>query len=292
MRFCGRTFVREIADIFIKYKYNIFSHLSEKINISDKMQWIDTHAHLYGEDFSDDRTATIERAIKEGVYQLILPNIDSQSIEGMLALEQQFPGVCIPMMGVHPCYVNDNVDTELAAVEGWLEKRPFKAIGEIGLDFYWDKTFTAQQYKAFRRQLDLARQYGIPVAIHSRESTRECIDEVRALQDGRLSGVFHCFGGTVEEAREIIDLGFYLGIGGVVTFKKSGLDVTLGEIGMEHIVLETDAPYLAPVPYRGKRNESSYIPLIGQKIADIKNLKIDDVAAITTSNALKLFKTN
>lgn len=255
------------------------------------MNWIDTHAHLYGEEFAEDRTAVVERALAAGVSKLYLPNIDSSSIDGMLALETQFPGQCFAMMGVHPCYVNENVDQELAVVTDWLAKRAFKAIGEIGLDFYWDKTHVEQQYKAFRRQLELARDYSIPVAIHSRESTRECIDEVRALQDGRLSGVFHCFSGTLEEAREIIDLGFYLGIGGVVTFKKSGLDKLLEEIDMANIVLETDAPYLAPVPYRGKRNESAYIPLIGEKIADVKNLKIADVAAITTNNALKLFKT-
>jgi TatD DNase family protein len=193
-------------------------------------------------------------------------------------------------MGVHPCYVNENVDQELGIVKDWLAKRPFKAIGEIGLDFYWDKTHVEQQYKAFRTQLELAREYSLPVAIHSRESTRECIDEVKALQDGRLSGVFHCFSGTLEEAKEIIDLGFYLGIGGVVTFKKSGLDKILEDIDLANVVLETDAPYLAPVPYRGKRNESAYIPLIGEKIADVKNLKIADIAAITTNNALKLFK--
>jgi TatD DNase family protein len=210
----------------------------------------------------------------------------------MLALEAQYPDNCYAMMGVHPCYVNENVAQELTIVEEWLGKRPFKAIGEIGLDFHWDTTYSEQQYQAFRRQLELARSYSLPVAIHSRESTRECIDEVKSLQDGRLSGVFHCFSGTLEEAKEIIDLGFYLGIGGVVTFKKSGLDKLLEQIDMEHIILETDAPYLAPVPYRGKRNESAYIPLIGEKIADIKNLKIADVAAITTSNALKLFKTH
>jgi TatD DNase family protein len=210
----------------------------------------------------------------------------------MLALEAQYPDNCYAMMGVHPCYVNENVAQELAIVAEWLEKRPFKAIGEIGLDFHWDTTYSEQQYQAFRMQLELARSYSLPVAIHSRESTRECIDEVKSLQDGRLSGVFHCFSGTLEEAKEIIDLGFYLGIGGVVTFKKSGLDKLLEQIDMEHIILETDAPYLAPVPYRGKRNESAYIPLIGEKIADIKNLKIADVAAITTSNALKLFKTH
>ncbi|TWV99097.1 TatD family hydrolase [Chitinophaga pinensis] len=254
------------------------------------MNWIDTHAHLYGEDFSEDRTAVVERALAAGVSHLYLPNIDSSSIDGMLALETEFPGKCFAMMGVHPCYVNENVDQELGAVTDWLAKRPFKAIGEIGLDFYWDKTHVEQQYKAFRTQLELAREYSLPVAIHSRESTRECIDEVKALQDGRLSGVFHCFSGTLEEAKEIIDLGFYLGIGGVVTFKKSGLDKILEDIDLANVVLETDAPYLAPVPYRGKRNESAYIPLIGEKIADVKNLKIADVAAITTNNALKLFK--
>ncbi|ACU57746.1 TatD family hydrolase [Chitinophaga pinensis] len=254
------------------------------------MNWIDTHAHLYGEDFSDDRTAVVERALAAGVERLYLPNIDSSSIAGMLALETEFPDKCFAMMGVHPCYVNENVDQELGIIKDWLAKRPFKAIGEIGLDFYWDKTHVEQQYKAFRTQLELAREYSLPVAIHSRESTRECIDEVKALQDGRLSGVFHCFSGTLEEAKEIIDLGFYLGIGGVVTFKKSGLDKILEEIDLANVVLETDAPYLAPVPYRGKRNESAYIPLIGEKIADVKNLKIADVAAITTNNALKLFK--
>jgi TatD DNase family protein len=256
------------------------------------MQWIDTHAHLYEEEFATDRTEMVERALAAGVYQLLLPNIDSTTITGMLALEAQFPGACHPMMGVHPCYVNENVDQELSIVREWLEKRPFKAIGEIGLDFYHDTTYTVQQYKAFREQLDLSRQYKLPVSIHARESTRECIDEVKALQDGRLSGVFHCFSGTLEQAKEVIDLGFYLGIGGVVTFKKAGLDKLLEHIDLQYVILETDAPYLAPVPYRGKRNESAYIPLIGERIADVKNLTIGEIAAITTSNALKLFKTN
>ena len=256
------------------------------------MNWIDSHAHLYGKDFSGDRKEMVERALAVGVTRLFLPNIDSETINNMLELEAQFPDNCYAMMGVHPCHVNENVEHELTVVRTWLEKRPFKAIGEIGLDFYWDKTYTEQQYKAFRTQLELARSYDLPVSIHARESTRECIDVVRSLQDGRLSGVFHCFSGTLEQAREVIDLGFYLGIGGVVTFKKSGLDQVVEQIDIQHIVLETDAPYLAPVPYRGKRNESSYIPLIGEKIADIKNLKIADVAAITTSNALKLFKTH
>jgi len=254
------------------------------------MLWIDTHAHLYGKEFNQDRPAMISRALEMGVHKLLLPNIDSHSIEGMLTLEAEFPGKCYAMMGLHPCYVDENVETQMALVREWLAKRPFIAVGEIGLDFYWDKTHADLQHQVFREQLQLSKQYQLPVVIHSRESTRQCIDEVKSLQDGSLSGVFHCFSGTLEEAREVIDLGFYLGIGGVVTFKKSGLDKIVEEIDMQHIILETDAPYLAPVPYRGKRNESAYIPLIGQTIANVKNLKIEDVAAITTSNALKLFK--
>ena len=254
------------------------------------MQWIDTHAHLYGKEFSNDRRDMIARAQAAGVYKLLLPNIDQASIEGMLALEDEYPGECYAMMGLHPCYVKEDVKADMAWVTEWLAKRPFIAVGEIGLDFYWDTSLAEQQYQAFREQLQLSKDYKIPVVIHSRESTRQCIDEVKALQDGNLSGVFHCFSGTLEEAREIIDLGFYLGIGGVVTFKKSGLDKIVEQIDLQHIVVETDAPYLAPVPYRGKRNESAYIPLIGQQIADVKHLKIEEVAAVTSSNARKLFK--
>jgi TatD DNase family protein len=263
-----------------------------KINTFNKniMYWIDTHAHLYGEEFAEDRTDMVQRALAAGVSKIFLPNIDQQAIPGMLELENQYPGQCFAMMGLHPCYVKENVAEEMTIVKDWLAKRSFKAIGEIGLDFYWDTTFREQQYQAFREQLQLAKDYLLPVSIHSRESTRECIDEVKALKDDTLTGVFHCFSGTLEEAREIIDLGFYLGIGGVVTFKKSGLDKIIAQLPLEHLVLETDAPYLAPVPYRGKRNESAYIPLVGEKVADIKNLKIEDVAAITTTNALKLFK--
>lgn len=254
------------------------------------MQWIDTHAHLYSKEFKQDRPQMITRALEAGVHKLLLPNIDSHSIEGILALEKEYPGKCYAMMGLHPCYVDENMEKEMALVREWLAKRAFTAVGEIGLDFYWDKTHAALQHQAFREQLQLAKQYELPVVIHSRESTRQCIDEVRSLQDGTLTGVFHCFSGTLEEAREVIGLGFYLGIGGVVTFKKSGLDKIVEEIDLQHIILETDAPYLAPVPYRGKRNESAYIPLIGETVANVKNLKIEDVAAITSSNALKLFK--
>lgn len=254
------------------------------------MTWTDTHTHLYSKEFTGDRAEMVQRALRQGVSPLLMPNIDEESIEGMLALEAQFPGECLPMMGLHPCYVTENVEAQLAIVQQWLEKRPFHAVGEIGLDFYWDKTYEAQQYTAFREQIRMAIRHQLPISIHSREATRACIDVVKELHDGTLSGVFHCFSGTREEAQEIIDMGFYLGIGGVVTFKKAGLDVLLADIGLEHIVLETDAPYLAPVPYRGKRNESAYIPLIGQKIADVKNLKIEEVAEITTGNARKLFK--
>ncbi|NSL88957.1 TatD family hydrolase [Chitinophaga sp. Mgbs1] len=254
------------------------------------MFWIDTHAHLYSDEFLTDQQAMIQRAIDAGVTRLLLPNIDESSINGMLMLEAAWPENCFAMMGLHPCYVRKEVEPQLRLIKDWLKQRPFRAIGEIGLDFYWDKSLTEQQLHAFRAQLQLAKEYKLPVSIHSREATRECINEVKALQDGGLSGVFHCFSGTLEEAREIIDLGFYLGIGGVVTFKKSGLDQLLEHIPLENIVLETDAPYLAPTPYRGKRNESAYIPLIGEKIADIKNLKIEEVAGITSSNAQKLFK--
>jgi len=254
------------------------------------MQWIDTHAHLYSKEFAQDREAMIARSLEAGVHKMLLPNIDEASIPGMLDLEVRYPGQCFAMMGLHPCYVTENVKAEMTWVRDWLEKRPFIAVGEIGLDFYWDKTFTAQQHQAFREQLEMAKAYRLPVVIHSRESTRQCIDDVKAMQDGGLTGVFHCFSGTLEEAREVIDLGFYLGIGGVVTFKKSGLDKIVEQIDLQHIVMETDAPYLAPVPYRGKRNESAYIPLIGQMVADVKHLKIEEVAAITSSNAHKLFK--
>jgi TatD DNase family protein len=254
------------------------------------MLWIDTHTHLYSEEFEADREEMVARALAAGVEQLFLPNIDEGSIAGMLDLEARHPEHIYAMMGIHPCYVREDVEEQLNLVKAWLQQRPFRAIGEIGLDFYWDKSLLVQQYRAFQEQLALAREYGLPVSIHSREATRECINEVKGLQDGRLSGVFHCFSGTLEEAREIIDLGFYLGIGGVVTFKKSGLDKLLEQIDLAHIVMETDAPYLAPVPYRGKRNESAYLPLAGEKVADIKNLKIEEVAAITSSNARKLFK--
>jgi len=207
----------------------------------------------------------------------------------MLQLADKWPVNCMPMMGLHPCYVKGNYKEELALVAEWLQKRKFYAIGEIGLDYHWDLTYKKEQIDAFENQIGLALQYDLPVVIHSRESTPDCIDIVRSKQNGLLRGIFHCFSGTMEEAVLITSLGFYLGIGGVVTYKKSTLPDIIKEISLSHIVLETDAPYLAPVPYRGKRNESSYIPLIAQKIAEIKNVPLQAVETITTANTEKIF---
>jgi TatD DNase family protein len=240
-------------------------------------------------EFDDDREAMIQRAVHAGVNKIFLPNIDSSTIDAMLKVENDFPGHTHPMMGLHPCSVKENMDEELKLVEHWLTQRPFAAVGEIGLDFYWDLTFKEQQVAAFSAQIDLALQYDLPIVIHSRNATRECIEIVQSKQNGRLKGVFHCFAGLPEEAREIIDLGFYLGIGGTVTFKKSTLPDLIRHIGLEFLLLETDAPYLAPVPHRGKRNESGYIPLIAEQIAAIKEVTVEEVAETTSFNASRLF---
>jgi TatD DNase family protein len=250
---------------------------------------IDTHAHLYVEEFDEDRDAMIQRAITVGVEKMLLPSIDSSETAALLALEAKYPDNCFAMMGLHPCYVKENYEEELDLVESWLAKRAFKAVGEIGLDLYWDKTFFSQQREAFERQLRWAIQYKIPVSIHSREATDEAIEIVQSLKNEHLRGVFHCFGGTMEQVKKIIDLGFYMGIGGVLTFKKSGLDTLLKDVPIEHLVLETDAPYLAPVPFRGKRNESAYTRLIAEKLAEVKGMSIEEVEKITTNNAIQLF---
>lgn len=249
---------------------------------------VDTHTHLYDDRLVADEDS-IPRAIAAGVQRMYMPNCNSETIEGMLTQADRWPDNCMPMMGLHPCYVKEDYRNELNVVTEWMEKRKFAAIGEIGLDYYWDLTWKTQQHEAFRAQIDLALKYSLPIVIHSRESTQDCIDVVREKQNGALNGVFHCFSGTIEEAKQIVELGFYLGIGGVVTYKKSTLPDIVREIPLEHIVLETDAPYLAPVPYRGKRNESAYIPVIAATIAEIKGVPLTDVAAITTANAGKLF---
>lgn len=253
------------------------------------MNYIDTHTHLYDEQFDDDRAATIQKAIDNGVNKMYLPNCDSTTINSMMQLAKDYPTKCFPMMGLHPCYVKENYQEELAIVADYLSKEKFYAVGEIGLDYYWDTTFKEQQIEAFSLQIDWALKYDLPIVIHSRESLQDCIDIVKSKQDGNLKGIFHCFGGSQYEAEQIIDLDFHLGIGGVVTFKNSKLPEVLKNVDLKHLVLETDAPYLSPTPYRGKRNESSYIPLIAEKLADIHETDISNVATITTENALAIF---
>lgn len=253
------------------------------------MIFTDTHAHLYDEQFADDRAEMINNAIDAGVTKMYLPNCDSTTIESMMQLSAQFPDNCYPMMGLHPCYVKDNYKEELAIVDKHLAENKFYAVGEIGLDYYWDLTYKEQQIEAFKMQIDLALEYDLPIVIHSRESLQDTIDIVREKQNGKLNGIFHCFSGNAEEAKQAIETGLYLGIGGVVTFKNSKLPEVLKEVDLSRLVLETDAPYLAPTPYRGKRNESSYIPLIAKKIAEIKQVSIEEVARITTENTAKIF---
>lgn len=254
------------------------------------MNLIDTHAHLYLEEYAADIDSVLDRAVAAGVSRVYLPAICSEEHDRMLNLESRYPDTCLAMMGLHPCYVKENYKEEIDIVAGWLGKRNFAAVGEIGLDFYWDRTFEAQQHEAFRAQVDLAKQYRLPIAIHSRNSTQECIEVVKAAQDGNFMGVFHCFSGSYELAREVVKTGFYLGIGGVLTYKNAGLPAVLEKLSLEHIVLETDAPYLTPVPFRGKRNESSYLSYIVSKLAEIFNVSEEKVAEITTANAQRLFK--
>ncbi len=250
---------------------------------------VDTHAHLYVAQFDEDREAMLDRARAAGVGRFYLPNIDSSSIESMLALEAAHPEECFAMMGLHPCSVKDNFREELAIAEKWLGERSFCAVGEIGTDLYWDKTHWAEQQEAFRIQVNWAKDLGVPIVIHCRESIDETIAMVSDEQDGRLRGIFHCFGGSPEQAQAIIDLGFYLGIGGVLTFKKSNLRETLQSVALEHLVLETDSPYLAPSPNRGKRNESAYIRLVAEKLAEVKQTSLAEIEAITTQNAGHIF---
>lgn len=253
------------------------------------MMLVDTHTHIYLEEFDTDREEMLKRAEKEGLTKILLPAIDTGTHDRLLELEKAHPACCRAMMGLHPCSVKDHFRDELKIARDYLESRQFVAVGEIGLDFYWDKTFTDQQYTAFHEQLDWALHFDIPVSIHSRNATEECIAVVKEHQKGLLKGVFHCFSGDARQAKEVIDTGLFLGIGGVVTFKNSGLDKALEEISLDHLVLETDAPYLAPVPFRGKRNEPAYLAHVVQKLAATKGVGMEEVAAITTENAKNLF---
>ncbi|HEX3024507.1 MAG TPA: TatD family hydrolase [Chitinophagaceae bacterium] len=253
------------------------------------MKIIDTHCHLYLEEYKKDIDALIRRANELGVIKFYMPGIDKEVIDDMLLLEKKYPGECIAMMGLHPCSVKENYKEELKIIEDWLHKRKFAAIGEIGLDFYWDKTFTKQQFAAFKLQMQWALDRSIPIVIHSRNAMQETVDTVKPFAKKGLRGIFHCFGGTEEEAKQIADLGFYLGIGGVVTYKTSGLAKLIEKIGLKNVVLETDSPYLSPIPFKGKRNESSYLLYIIEKIAEATKLSLEEVAAITTANAEKVF---
>ena len=250
---------------------------------------IDTHSHIYSTDFIHDLDEVVQRAYSNDVRKIVLPNIDSSSVKNLLNLVDTYPHICIPLMGLHPTSVTHDYQEELQVVEYWLKKRKFYGIGEIGIDLYWNKSFLEEQTEAFRFQLELARQYKVPVVVHVRDSFDEVYSVLQELNDKTLTGVFHSFTGTLEQANQIIDLGFKIGVGGIVTFKKSGLDQVIKQIDPSHIILETDSPYLTPAPFRGKRNESSYLVYIAQKIADLHHMTVGDIANITTENARKLF---
>ncbi len=254
------------------------------------MNLIDSHAHIYAEQFKDDRSDAIRRASEDGVTKIYMPNIDHTSIDVMLETEAKHPEQCIPMMGLHPTSVGKDFERELYLVEEWLGKRPFAAVGECGIDLYWDKTFLPQQQEALKVQVELAKKHQLPIVLHTRDSFNETYEIIAAAQDGSLKGVFHCFSGTVEEAEKVKELGFLMSIGGVATFKNGGLDTLLPHIDLDSLMLETDCPYLAPVPYRGKRNEPAYLSLIAKRVAELMGKELDEVAEKTTANALNLFK--
>lgn len=250
----------------------------------------DTHAHIYSEEFSSDRADMLARCQDAGVEKIYMPNVDHTSIDGMLEVESRNVGRCVAMMGLHPCSVKADFERELYQVEQWLSKRSFAAVGEIGTDLYWDKTFWEQQKEAFNIQAGWALKFKLPVVLHCRESINETIDLLRPFASEGLTGIFHCFSGTLEQAREITAMGFNLGIGGVATFKNGGLDKVIPSVQLENIVLETDSPYLAPVPYRGKRNEPSYLALIAQRVADLREIPLARLGEATTANAKRIFK--
>lgn len=253
---------------------------------------IDTHTHLYLNAFDDDREEMVERAIAAGVKYMFLPNIDSSSVKGMHALCTRFPENCFPMMGLHPTSVKGDYKKELDQVERHLEENTYYGIGETGIDLYWDKTYYREQVDAFNVQIDLAMAYSLPLVVHARDSFTEIFRVLENRDITGLQGVFHCFTGNRDQAKRAIGLGFMLGIGGVLTYKKSGLDQVIAGIDMDHLILETDAPFLPPVPHRGKRNESAYVLLVADKLAELSGMPLKEVARITTANASKLFNLN
>lgn len=254
------------------------------------MKLIETHAHIYDKQFAQEQNNIIDRALDAGIENIYMPNIGADTIDGMLELELHHPEVCVPMMGLHPGAVDKHFEKSLYIIEDWLQKRAFAAVGEIGIDLYWDKTFKAQQMEAFSLQISWAKKLKIPIVIHCRDAFEETITVVEAMKDDNLQGIFHCFSGTVAEAKRIAALDFKIGIGGVVTFKNGGLAERMPKLPIEQMVLETDSPYLAPKPFRGKRNEPSYLKIIAEKIAELKNISREEVASLTTKNAMEVFQ--
>lgn len=254
------------------------------------MQLIDSHSHLYLPEFEDDREEVISRALDKNIAKILLPNISKDTVEAVLNMADKYPGICYPMIGIHPTSIKEDYRQQLKVVSENLKKNKFIAIGETGIDLYWDKTFIKEQETAFREQVKTAKKEGLPIVIHSRESLEEIINILDDEGTGGLEGVFHSFTGNIEQAREVIKRGFMIGTGGIITFKNSGLDSIIESVDLEHLILETDSPYLAPVPMRGKRNESSYLLHIAEKLAEIKNLPLEEIARITTANSINLFK--
>ena len=250
---------------------------------------IDTHSHIFSEEFDGDTSAAINRAVADGIHKIILPNIDSSTIDRLIDTSEKHPGICYPLMGLHPTSVKENYLEELKLVEHWLKHYRFYGIGEIGIDLYWDETFKKEQEYAFTRQINIANNMGLPVSIHTRNSFQVAFDIIEKEKLSKLTGVFHCFGGTAEEAKAVIRAGFKIGVGGTVTFKNSGIDKMIAQLSPHDIVLETDSPYLAPVPLRGKRNESAYLKHIAEKVAQIFDLPLTQIENISTQNAIKLF---
>jgi TatD DNase family protein len=253
------------------------------------MEWIDTHVHIYLPEFEEDRDEVVAQASDCGVKQLLMPNVDGRTIGPLMEAASNYPGICLPMMALHPTSVKDDYEEAMIEAEQWLAKGGFVAVGETGIDLYWDKTHFEQQVIAFRRHAELSLQYDLPLVIHSRNALNEIFDVVEEFRGSRLRGVFHCFPGDLKQAERAIELGFLLGIGGVVTYKNSTMARVVEHVRLQHILLETDAPYLAPVPYRGKRNQSSFIPLIGRKVAELTGNTLAQTAEITTQNAKALF---
>lgn len=253
------------------------------------MKFTDTHAHIYSNKYDSDRDSVIRNSQELGVEKIYMPNIDVESIDAMLEAELRYPGICIPMMGLHPCDVNKDFEKQLYVMEEWIHKREFAGIGETGLDLYWDKTFFEQQKEALRIQVQWGKEKKWPLILHCRESMDETIAIIQEEKSDDLRGIFHCFSGSQKQAKEIMDLGFLLGIGGISTYKNGGLDKVIPEIGIDHLVLETDGPYLAPVPHRGKRNSPEYIPLIAQRVADLADVPLEEVSRITQMNSQKIF---